>query len=163
MTYDSANGRAEGFPAPRIGVPAALNPGRRRNMQANRRRDTGPEKAIRSAIHALGYRFRVDFPVELGAVRVRPDIVFPRKKIAIFVDGCFWHGCPEHGRSPSINREYWTPKLRRNIERDLENTAALASSGWTVIRIWEHERTEDAVSRIVSAVQIVAERLAAMP
>ena len=80
---DSADGR-DGFRSPRVAVPAALNPGRRRNLQANRRRDTSPERAIRSALHARGYRFRVDCPVDLGTAKVRPDIIFPRKKISVF-------------------------------------------------------------------------------
>jgi DNA mismatch endonuclease (patch repair protein) len=163
VSDDLPNGGGKELRAPRAKVPEALNPGRRRNMQANKRRDTGPERAIRSALHALGYRFRVDYPIDLGTVRVRPDIVFPRKRISIFVDGCFWHDCPNHGRLPSINQEYWSPKLGRTVERDLENTTALEKAGWTVIRLWEHEQTIDAISGIMAAIQIVDERLASMP
>ena len=125
-------------------------------MQAIRRRDTSPELAIRSALHSAGYRYRVDFRIDLNGARVRPDIVFTRRRISVFIDGCFWHCCPDHGRQPSTNEAYWTPKLRGNAERDLRNTAALTHAGWTVIRIWEHESIEDAVSRIVAAVGATA-------
>ena len=90
--------------------PAPLNAGRSRNMQANRRSNTKPEIALRSALHGLGYRFRKDHRLDLeSGIRVRPDIVFTKRKVAVFVDGCFWHVCPEHGRQPTTNEWYWTP------------------------------------------------------
>lgn len=132
--------------------PAPLNEGRSRNMQANKRSGTKPEVALRSTLHRLGYRYRKDFLLRLGdGVRVRPDIVFTARKVAVFVDGCFWHVCPEHGRQPTTNEWYWSPKLARNIERDRRVGAALAEAGWTVVRIWEHESIDDAASAVTSA------------
>lgn len=123
-------------------------PGRRRNMQAIRRTDTKPEVQLRSALHRAGLRFRKDMRLDLPGGRVRPDIVFTRAKIAIFVDGCFWHSCPEHGHQPSQNVGYWAPKLERTIERDQSNTAALEAAGWSVLRFWEHDSIALAVNTI---------------
>ena len=106
-------------------------------MVANRRRDTSPELAVRRSLHALGLRYRVDF-APLGGRR-RADIVFTRQRIAVFIDGCFWHGCPDHATIPKRNASYWVPKLRRNIERDRETDSLLRAAGWTVLRYWEHE------------------------
>lgn len=122
-------------------------------MQANRRRDTGPELAVRRLLHARGMRFRVDLAAEQD-VRSRPDIVFTRRRVAIYIDGCFWHGCPEHRTQPKVNAEYWTPKLRRNIERDERVTRELIDAGWTVLRFWEHEdplEVADAIEGIIRA------------
>jgi DNA mismatch endonuclease (patch repair protein) len=130
---------------------SAVSP-RRRNMQANRRRDTAPERALRSALHATGLRYRCDLRIDLPGGRVRPDIAFTRKRIAVFVDGCFWHCCPVHGRAPSVNTSYWSPKLARNRERDLENTKALEAAGWQVVRIWEHQGTSEALETVLEAV-----------
>jgi DNA mismatch endonuclease (patch repair protein) len=113
--------------------------GRSRNMAAIRRRDTRPEVALRSALHRLGFRFRKDYPIRANGKLTRPDIVFTKRRIAIFVDGCFWHSCPQHGRPPRVNAEYWSPKLQRNVARDGEQTKALRSEGWVVVRFWEHE------------------------
>jgi DNA mismatch endonuclease (patch repair protein) len=133
--------------------PAPLNEGRARNMRANRRADTKPETLLRSALHRRGLRFRKDLLLRLGGgVRVRPDIVFTARKVAVFVDGCFWHVCPEHGRYPTTNEWYWSPKLRRNMERDQKADAALAEQGWHVIRIWEHENLDAAVLRVEQAI-----------
>jgi DNA mismatch endonuclease (patch repair protein) len=107
---------------------------------------------LRSALHARGYRFRKDLRLDLPDARVRPDIVFTRRKVAVFVDGCFWHVCPVHGRQPTRNEWYWTPKLRRNVERDRRADAALAAAGWHVVRVWEHESLDvalQAVSQVV--------------
>ncbi|WP_203782933.1 very short patch repair endonuclease [Paractinoplanes rishiriensis] len=131
--------------------PAPLNEGRSRNMRANRRANTKPEVRLRAALHALGYRFRKDFVVKISDVRVRPDIVFTRRKVAVFVDGCFWHVCPEHGRQPTINEWYWAPKLRRNMERDQRANELLSGAGWTVLRIWEHESVDSSVERVASS------------
>ncbi|RNI20728.1 very short patch repair endonuclease [Flexivirga caeni] len=123
--------------------------GRRRNMRAIRRTGTKPELALRSALHRAGYRFRKDLLIRTeSGVRARPDIVFTKQRVAVFVDGCFWHGCPEHGGSPRRNTAYWGPKLRRNIERDEDQVTALTSDGWTVLRIWEHVPTDQAVADI---------------
>ncbi|AFV87945.1 Putative DNA mismatch endonuclease [Acidipropionibacterium acidipropionici ATCC 4875] len=133
------------------GCPPASTPGRAANMRAIHRRDTKPERQLSSALHALGYRFRRDFPIRIGKVTVRPDIVFTRKHVAIFLDGCFWHGCPEHGHRPSVHQSYWNPKLERNHARDVRNNQSLEDAGWTVIRFWEHEELAEEVehARIV--------------
>lgn len=134
--------------------PAPLNAGRSRNMRANRRADTKPEVKLRKALHKLGYRYRKDLLLRLdGGVRVKPDIVFTARKVAVFVDGCFWHVCPEHGRQPTTNEWYWAPKLRRNMERDRIVGEALRSEGWRVVRVWEHELLDDAVARVETTLQ----------
>jgi len=121
-------------------------------MRANRRTDTKPELALRHALHRLGYRYRKDYRLDLdGGRRVRPDIAFTARKVAVFVDGCFWHACPEHGSKPRANEWYWGPKLVRNVERDRINDAALILAGWTVVRLWEHVPLGEAVSTVVTA------------
>jgi len=130
----------------------ATNAATRTSMLGNRSRDTKPELLVRRALHARGFRFRVDLRPE-PTLRTRADIVFTRRRIAIYVDGCFWHGCPTHGTSPKTNAEYWTPKLARNIERDLESTAALEQRGWVVLRFWSHEPVAEVVARIAAAVR----------
>lgn len=140
--------------------PAPLNEGRSRNMQANRRSNTKPEVVLRSALHRLGYRYRKDFRLVLeGGVKVRPDIVFTARKVAVFVDGCFWHVCPDHGRQPTTNEWYWTPKLRRNMERDQAINTALGAAGWRVVRVWEHEPLAAAVEAVVTALTPMSEHV----
>jgi DNA mismatch endonuclease (patch repair protein) len=119
-------------------------------MAGIRRRDTKPEAALRSALHRRGYRFRKDYSVRVNGKLIRPDIAFTRQRVAIFVDGCFWHCCPEHGRQPRVNSEYWSPKLARNAARDREQTYALKSAGWIVVRFWEHESVAAAVDTVVA-------------
>ncbi len=120
-------------------------------MRANRRTNTKPEIALRSALHRLGYRYRKDHRLDLGpGVRVRPDIVFTARKVAIFVDGCFWHACPAHGREPTVNEWYWSPKLRRNVERDRAADVALAAAGWRVVRLWEHMPLAEATAAVIA-------------
>jgi DNA mismatch endonuclease (patch repair protein) len=121
-------------------------------MRGNRRADTKPERVLRSLLHGRGYRFRKDLRVQTSAVCVRPDIAFTRARVAVFVDGCFWHHCPEHGNSPRANVGYWSEKLKRNIERDATVTAALTDAGWTVIRVWEHDDPAAAADRIALAI-----------
>lgn len=121
-------------------------------MQANRRRDSKPELALRSSLHAAGYRYRCDFRLTFGTESVRPDIVFTKRRIAVFVDGCFWHSCPLHGASPRTNTDYWGPKLARNRERDLRNVRVLEDAGWTVVRVWEHEAIQVAHDRVSNAI-----------
>jgi DNA mismatch endonuclease (patch repair protein) len=121
-------------------------------MRANRRTDTKPELALRRALHRQGYRFRKDYRLDLAdGKRVRPDIAFTARRVAVFVDGCFWHACPEHGSKPSANVWYWEPKLRKNVERDRAADAALAAAGWNVVRVWEHEPLEAAVTAVLAA------------
>lgn len=121
-------------------------------MRAIRRTDTKPEIALRRLLHARGLRFRKDYRLDLPGGRVRPDIVFTRRKVAVFIDSCFWHVCPEHGREPTSNEWYWTPKLRRNVERDRSNDATLAEAGWTVVRVWEHQALENAADEVARVV-----------
>lgn len=122
----------------------------RRTMRANRRRDTKPELALRSILHSRGLRFRVDCS-PLKGVRSRADIVFSKAKIVVFVDGCFWHGCPEHFIMPKTNTDYWSTKISRNSERDSAVNRKLKDAGWTVIRVWEHEDSSAAADRIEAA------------
>jgi DNA mismatch endonuclease (patch repair protein) len=119
-------------------------------MKGNRRRDTGPEKKLRSALFAMGLRFRVDQPIRVGegSRPIRPDIIFPRAKLAVFVDGCFWHRCPAHGTRPSRNYEYWDAKLQRNVDRDRRYDEMLSRANWTVLRVWEHEDMIRAAERV---------------
>jgi DNA mismatch endonuclease, patch repair protein len=132
--------------------PHPSSPGRSANMRANRRTDTKPELALRRALHGRGYRYRKDYRLDLdGGKRVRPDIAFTARRVAVFVDGCFWHSCPEHGSKPAVNVGYWDPKLRRNVERDRAADTALAAAGWEVVRIWEHESVADAVAAVLAA------------
>ena len=118
-------------------------------MKANRRTDTSPERQVRSALHRLGYRFRKDLLLRVGGLRVHADIAFTSCRVAIFVDGCFWHGCPEHGLTPRSNAAYWGPKLEGNIRRDALVTEALTKNGWKVVRLWEHVQLADATMEIV--------------
>jgi len=123
-------------------------------MRGNRRRDTLPELALRRKIHALGMRFRVDMAFSAGRRRVRPDVVFPRRRVAVFVDGCFWHGCPEHFVRSRSNPDYWNAKLAGNISRDRADDRALVDSGWRVLRIWGHESAEIAAQRIHQLISV---------
>jgi len=91
--------------------------------------------------------------VVAGSIRVRPDFVFPRSRVAVFVDGCFWHCCPAHGAIPRANADYWSPKLARNRERDQEVTSALEKADWTVVRAWEHESPTEAAAKVVNALE----------
>lgn len=128
--------------------PAASATGR-----GNRRRDTGPELELGSILHRRGLRYRRDFRVVAGNIRVRPDFVFSKSRVAVFVDGCFWHCCPVHGVTPRANAAYWGPKLARNCERDQEVTLALEKENWTVVRIWEHELSAEAADRVIKALE----------
>jgi DNA mismatch endonuclease (patch repair protein) len=120
-------------------------------MRSNRRTDTAPERALRSLLHRSGLRFRKDYRVDLADRRVRVDIAFPRHRLAVFVDGCFWHRCPEHATDPITNGRFWSDKLRRNVERDRQTDAALCLAGWTVLRFWEHEDPTAAARAVVEA------------
>jgi DNA mismatch endonuclease, patch repair protein len=135
-------------------TPPASTPATRTAMQGNRRTGTGPEMAVRTMIHAAGLRYRVDAPVLLpSGKKVRPDLVFRSPRVCVFVDGCFWHRCPEHCRVPTANRDYWEAKLLRNRERDRRTTETLEADGWTVIRAWEHEDPVAVAARVVEAVR----------
>jgi len=111
-------------------------------MQSNRPHGTSVEVALRRALFKRGLRFFKDRR-PLAELRCEADVVFPRLKIAVFVDGCFWHGCPKHATRPLIHREWWGRKLDRTIERDKANSAVLASEGWKVVRFWEHQSIKE--------------------
>ena len=122
-------------------------------MQRQRTRDTAPEMELRRALHAAGLRYRVDTP-PLPGLRRRADLVFGPAKVAVFVDGCFWHGCPQHGGpTPHANPVYWTQKMRRNRERDADTDRRLSDAGWLVLRIWEHEDMSEAADAVALAVR----------
>jgi len=121
-------------------------------MSRVRRRDTAPELELRSELHRRGLRYRVDRrPLE--GIPSRADLVFGPAKVAVYVDGCFWHSCPEHGTMPRSNEAFWLQKLTRNQERDAATNAALTEAGWTVVRIWEHEEIAEAADRVEVAVR----------
>jgi DNA mismatch endonuclease (patch repair protein) len=122
-------------------------------MKGNRKRDTKPEVRLRSVLHAAGLRFRKDFPIrpDDGGRLIRVDLAFTRRRVAVFVDGCFWHGCPSHGTQPRSNPDYWRLKLARNIERDREVDQRLHAAGWTVVRLWEHEHPLESLPKVRGA------------
>jgi DNA mismatch endonuclease, patch repair protein len=124
----------------------------RASMKANRSRDTGPELALRRAVHALGMRYRVAAR-PLPAVRRTADLVFTKAKIAVFLDGCFWHGCSEHHTVAVRNGQYWAEKVARNKARDADTDRRLLDAGWQPIRVWEHEDVHIAAERVQSAVR----------
>lgn len=123
-------------------------------MQSQRVRDTAPEMALRRELHRRGLRYRVDYPV---LPRRRADIVFTKARVAVFVDGCFWHGCPEHGTWPQNNAEWWRTKIEANRARDANTDERLRADGWTVVRVWEHEDAPSAAARVEHACQIPGE------
>ena len=130
----------------------ASSPAARAVAQGNRRRDTKPELALRRALHAMGLRYRVDVR-PLPALNRRADIVFRRARVAVHVDGCYWHGCPEHGTTAKTNPGYWGPKIARNKERDAETDRLLAEDGWVSLRVWEHEEPARAAQRVVDVLR----------
>lgn len=110
----------------------------RANMRANRWRDTEPELALRRAVHALGLRYRVGTR-PIPTLRRTADLVFSRAKVAVFLDGCFWHGCPEHHSVAVTNAEFWAGKVETNKRRDQDTNRRLADAGWLTVRVWEHD------------------------
>nr|WP_307801615.1 very short patch repair endonuclease [Actinomadura violacea] len=124
----------------------------RKSMQANKGRDTKPELALRRAVHALGLRYRVSTR-PLPAVRRTADLVFTRARVAVFMDGCFWHGCPQHHTKSATNAGYWAEKVRRNRERDAETDRLFFEAGWLVLRFWEHDEPDKAALQIAEQVR----------
>ncbi len=114
-------------------------------------RNTGPEMAVRQAVHAMGGRYRVHLPVP-GMPRRTIDMAFLGPKVAVFIDGCFWHSCPQHGSRPNSNSELWQAKFERNVERDLDTTSRLEEQGWSVLRFWEHQSPADVAEQVVAEV-----------
>jgi DNA mismatch endonuclease (patch repair protein) len=132
--------------------PPASSPEVRRRMQSVRRRDTLLEIRLRSALHRMGFRYRVDRG-PLPEVKRRADLVFPTERVAVFVDGCFWHVCPIHATWPKANADWWREKLEANHARDVSTDAQLKACGWVVVRIWGHESVDEAVDRVATEVR----------
>lgn len=124
-----------------------------KRMRRNRGTDSGPELRLRSLLHRQGHRFRTHLAIRTPDRLVRPDIVFTRARLAVFVDGCFWHRCPIHGNAPKANTNYWKPKLERNVTRDRAVDAALTEAGWMVLRAWEHEDPLAVAARVGDALR----------
>lgn len=129
----------------------ASSAARRRNMQAIRSRDTTPERLVRSLVHAQGLRYRVAAR-PLPELRRTADLVFRPAKVAVFIDGCYWHGCPDHYVAPKTNPGYWSDKVARNVARDRDTDERLQAAGWTVLRFWEHEAAEACALKIAGTV-----------
>lgn len=127
------------------------SPGVSARMSRQASKDTGIELAVRRLLHAAGLRYRVEYPVP-GMPRRRLDVAFPRAKVAVLIDGCFWHGCPQHATQPKANAEWWRSKLDRNMARDRETTEHLLAEGWTVLRFWEHTPAEEIAATVREAV-----------
>jgi DNA mismatch endonuclease (patch repair protein) len=120
-------------------------------MAAVKRSNTKPEVALRHALHAAGLRYRKDYPLRLGPKLLRPDIAFTRSRVAVFIDGCFWHRCPQHGEVPATNVGFWSAKLEANAARDRLQDRLLTQAGWLVVRIWEHEPLDVAIAKVRAA------------
>nr|WP_285545931.1 very short patch repair endonuclease [Streptomyces lavendulae] len=120
-------------------------------MSRQKSRDTGVEVALRKALHAKGARYRIHRKPVKG-VRREADIVFGPARVAVFVDGCFWHGCPLHATWPKNNAEFWRAKIEGNRRRDLDTDARLAEAGWLSVRVWEHEQADEAAARVLAVV-----------
>ncbi len=142
---------------PEINKSWASSPAVRAVMQANKGRDTRPELAVRSAVHAEGMRYRVGVR-PIPQVRRTADLVFPKAKVAVFVDGCFWHGCPQHHRPAKRNAEFWLTKIQGNIDRDSDTDRRLKNAGWRVVRVWEHEDPMEAAVAIKAVVRASSPR-----
>lgn len=135
----------------KIAIPSPSSFAALKRMQAAKPRDTAPEKALRSALFRKGLRFRVDTRT-IKELNRKADIVFRTAKVAVFVDGCFWHGCLIHGTQAKANAEFWRNKIKQNQERDLDTNEKLKKAGWKVIRVWEHENPEKAAEKILKIV-----------
>lgn len=133
-------------------VSWAASPATRRTMQANRGRDTEPEMKVRRLLHASGLRYRVNYRIPTARRRTI-DIAFTGAMVACFIDGCFWHGCPQHFQLPRANAAYWKEKIGRNQERDVETASLLSAAGWSVLRFWEHEEVPAIASTIQRSVR----------
>ena len=141
----------------RRGMPVASSAEALRRMKRAKRRDTKPELAVRSELHRRGLRFFVD-RAPLPGMRRRGDIVFPKARVAVYIDGCFWHGCPDHGTSPKANAAWWREKIAANQARDRDTDDKLRAAGWTPMRVWEHEPPIEAANRVAAVVQAAREQ-----
>lgn len=135
-----------GYPRPTSEAVSAV-------MRGNRKLDSRPEVQLRSRLHRIGYRFRKNPLLRVQGLAVRPDLVFPRYRLVVFVDGCFWHGCPDHGNLPKVNTAYWASKLQGNRARDRRVTERLKAAGWRVVRLWEHLTAHDMVQTVTLAIE----------
>ncbi len=135
----------------RKGVPPPSSYGAQQRMKAVRQRDTLPEVRLRSLLHSMGLRYRLH-SMPIPGLKRRADILFRKWSVAVYVDGCFWHGCPIHGTWPKCNEEFWRTKIESNRARDRETDRRLEAAGWTVFRVWEHEDPREAADRIARCV-----------
>ncbi|MEJ2865971.1 very short patch repair endonuclease [Actinomycetospora flava] len=131
-------------------TPPASSVAARNRMRATPQRDTKPELALRRELHRRGRRFFVD-RAPLPGLRRRADLVFPRRRIAVYVDGCFWHSCPQHATTPKTNTAWWQSKLDANEARDRDTDQRLREHGWVAIRVWEHEQAAVAATKVEAA------------
>ena len=136
-----------------VARPVPSSDGASRRMRAQRTASTAPELALRRELWRRGLRYLVDAPLPVPGVRRRADLLFRGAKVAVFVDGCFWHACPEHGTVPKANAWYWGPKLARNAERDRDTDRRLAEAGWQAVRVWEHDDPEEAAGQVEKAIK----------
>lgn len=127
-------------------------------MRSNRSRDTAPELAIRRLVHGSGLRYRVDIK-PIPDLKRRGDLIFTRAQVVVFVDGCYWHGCPKHFKTPKTNSAYWLNKIEKNIARDHDTNVRLEAAGWTVLRYWEHEDSDRVANDVISRVRKKAARI----
>ncbi len=134
-----------------MNIMTPSSPGVSARMSRQASKNTGVELAVRRLLHAAGLRYRVEYPVP-GMPRRRIDVAFPRAKVAVLIDGCFWHGCPRHATQPKANADWWRSKLERNMARDRETTEHLLAAGWTVLRFWEHMPAEEVAAAVRAAV-----------
>lgn len=132
--------------------PEASSSAALQRMKRQRQRDTKAELTIRRLLHGRGMRYRVHSALPMDGVRRTVDILFPRARVAVFIDGCYWHACPVHGTRPKANSEWWAQKLDSNVARDRDTDRRLVAGAWTVVRIWEHEDPEAAANRVQQAV-----------
>jgi DNA mismatch endonuclease (patch repair protein) len=130
-------------------------------MKAQRQRDTSAELGVRSLLHRKGLRFRVHY--RIPDTRRTVDIAFPRLRLAVFVDGCFWHGCPQHGTAPKENAAWWQQKIEANRQRDADTNRRLVEAGWQAMRVWEHEDPVDAARRVEAAARDLAAAVSGRP
>ena len=137
--------------APAARVVLETDDATRLRMSRQRSHDTSPERALRSLLHRRGLRYRLHRR-PIAGLRRQADLVFAGARVAVFVDGCFWHCCPEHATSPKANGAWWAAKLARNVERDRDTDRRLAEAGWTVVRVWEHEDPAAAADRVAALV-----------
>lgn len=144
-------GKSKTEASKRIARPVPSSEAALKRMKAAKPRDTAPEKALRSALHRKGLRFRID-EKPIKDLNRKADIVFRSAKVAVFVDGCFWHGCPIHGTQAKANAEFWKNKIEQNQARDLDTNEQLKKAGWRVVRVWEHEDPERVSQKIYSLV-----------